>query len=290
VPGKFQSSSKKDLLFYNPLAGIFSFWTALEDGQLWADVPEGTSSTRKTWRHIVPGHFSESRNTDLVCYDELHQVLQFYQVAMGRTMPKLRACGPPISGVAQYWHTIIPGKFRPNAAYDDLLFYDPYRGVFTFRYVLGNGSLSPDDPAGTHSTAKTWTHIVPGHFSDNPLTDLLCYDSMNQVVQFYQVSNDGTAMPSLTLLGAPITGSPVTGTWHSVIPGKFSAGPYDDVFIYDAVNGQVSFRGHDGNSPLGRERATHTGCSPRWHQIIPVTFPNAQYPSIFTWELWAGQV
>ena len=180
VSGKFQSSSKKDLLFYDPLAGNFSFWTALEDGQLWADVPEGTSSTRKTWRHIVPGHFSESRNTDLVCYDELHQILQFYQVAMGRTMPKLRACGPPISGVAQYWHTIIPGKF--------------------------------------------------------------------------------------------------------------SAGPYDDLFIYDAVNGQVSFRGHDGNSPLGRARATYTGCSPRWHQIIPATFPNAQYPSIFTWELWSGQV
>ncbi len=123
------------------------------------------------------------------------------------------------------WARILSGHFSNQAFGSTLLFYDAARHTGEFYGSDGTGNMSQVGPSHTEWRGS-WAQIVKGHFSNSSFDDLLFYDRVAGVGEFYK-TGDG----NVSRIGAPNTGW--RQSWSVIIPGKFSSGPFTDLLFYD---------------------------------------------------------
>jgi hypothetical protein len=198
-----------DLLFYDQNTGTGEFYTADGVGGLNLLI----SYPFVHWTHIVSGFFRPNAQTmDLLFYDAPSGKAEFYSVWYGNiTLMRTydAASGDPWLTT---WTQIVVGTFRDNGNTDDLLLYDPTRGVASFVSTNGHGGLAPirDYPDWN----QDWSNIVSGYF----LKDMTCSSLL-----IYSASRDGQGLYGIggQANENPLGGFSPFGGWTDVIPGKF---------------------------------------------------------------------
>ncbi len=179
---------------------------------------------------IVPGHF-------MARADPPDPVSQVDLLLYSRTDPN-----PPMVGQGQFVQTGDFGEVNDPA------------------YPYGS---RPDLNVHEHGWRTTWSHIIPGKFSDNTYTDLLFYDPTGNtgVAQFYHTNQygfDDYAYASYTNWNT---------TWSIIIAGKFSDNAYDDLLFYDRTAGVGHFF-HTNHNGFGDSFGTYTGWRTTWSHIV----------------------
>lgn len=70
IPGNFGGKSLADLLIYKRSDGSARFYTNSGGARMGNPKSIKAGGWRKTWNHIIPGHFSDSEYSDLLFYDQ----------------------------------------------------------------------------------------------------------------------------------------------------------------------------------------------------------------------------
>ncbi len=161
VPGNFGGPFGTDLLCYDAAAGVGEFYALSFTTVGSISLLNKISGWKTTFKQIVPGNFSGSDQTGLLCYDPAGLVGDFYSVDKG-TIQLLEAN----TGWRSTWDLIVPGNFS-DGKYTDLLFYDRNNGIGQF-YRTNHGAI--DQIALYTEFRHTWTHILAGLFATTPQT------------------------------------------------------------------------------------------------------------------------
>lgn len=119
----------------------------------------------------------------------------------------------------------------------DLLVYDNYSSVFNF--------LELDEPVWNvffdDTGTSGWTHVVPGDYNGDGVTDLLFYRSTDGLMRFYTIT-DGNFVPITPIMYGSIG-------WTEITAGDFNGDGADDVLWYRSTDGVMRFYevGEDGD-------------------------------------------
>jgi hypothetical protein len=101
-----------------------------------------------------------------------------------------------------------------------------------------------------------WDMIIPGHFSDNPDTDLLFYGRASGTGEFYGTNG------SFSLIGS---NPDWRQDWTIIIPGHFSDSPYTDPLFYDASTGTGDFWRTGGHGNVSQIGVSNTNWNRDWN-------------------------
>jgi len=180
------------------------------------------------------------------------------------------------------WKCIIPGKFTPASAQDScLFFYDQVQGEGEF-YEIDNQAQLKKIGSTKSGLGQSLHSIIPGKFSDSTFTDLLFYDDQEGQLEFYRTDK----AEQLTKIGP--TYKPARKTWHSIIPGKFSAGgTFTDLMFYDDYAGNFEFYKTNDKGELEKIGGQPTRRT--WHCIIPGKFSQSEFTDLLFYDAAAGQ-
>lgn len=211
VPGNFSDSEFTDLLFYERSTGQGEFWRSNGDGTI-SLIGETNFGWRTSWQLIVPGKFSDNEYSDLLFYDRDAGEGEFWSTNGDGTISSL---GETNTGWRSTWNRIVPGGFLDRSKYTDLLFYDRDAGQGEFWRTNGNGTITM--PGATNTDWRTtWSHIVPGSFSEKTThTDLLFYAASEGTGEFWASTGDG----GVTQIGESHTDW--RNDWFIITPGYF---------------------------------------------------------------------
>lgn len=103
-----------------------------------------------------------------------------------------------------------------------------------------------------------WTHLVPGDFDGNGVTDLLFYKASTGLLRFYTVEGSSFKPMSSVMYG--------NIGWSHIVPGDFDGDGSDDLMWYRADDGLLRFYEIDDNdqfNPITEVLHGNTG----WSQI-----------------------
>ena len=117
----------------------------------------------------------------------------------------------------------------------------------------------------------SWTHIVPGNFSDSGFSDLLLYDQNAGIAGFFASNGAG----EMQLLGSYTDWSQ---SWAHIVPLSFSGGRFTDLLLYDQVAGVAAFITTDGAGGFAIIR-TYDDWRNSWDLIVPGHFSGDAYPN-----------
>lgn len=182
--GPFLFGSPYDgMLFYDKAQGTGTLYAAGRDGSL--DLINRQTGWRKTWTHIVNGHFTENgtinSNFDgLLFYEGSTGVSEFYSMDGVGHMQLLKH-----DIWSKGWTKIIGGPFAFNPSHrtTGLFFYNQAEGVGEFYGTDGFGGVYLlKRHAGLR---RTWTTIITTPFG------LLFYDASSGVSEFYRTDGQG---------------------------------------------------------------------------------------------------
>lgn len=113
----------------------------------------------------------------------------------------------------------------------DVLLYSASSSLFQFWTAAPNGDEWSKffEQTGT----RGWTHLIPGDFDGNGVTDLLFYKADVGLMRFYTVTSSGFR---------PLTPA-MTGTkfWSEIVPGDFDGDGSDDLLFYRREDGLMRF-------------------------------------------------
>jgi hypothetical protein len=258
VPGSFDvgfEAMVSQLLFYDAGAGRGEFWTRY-DGTM--QLAAGIDGWRTDWDMIIPGHFSDSPDTDLLFYERASGTGEFY-----RTNGSFSLIGSNTDWNKD-WTIIVPGHFS-DGPYTDLLFYEGSTGTGDFWRTDGEGNVSQIGVSNTDWN-KDWGMIIPGHFSDSPYTDHLFYEPSTGTGAFWRTDGHG----NVSQIG--VSNTNWNRDWTMIIPGRFSDGPYTDLLFYEASTGTGEFWRTDGEGNVSLI-TSYTDWRQSWNIIIALGFP-----------------
>ena len=176
------------------------------------------------------------------------------------------------------WTHVISGNFGGNG-YTDLLFYDRQTGDASFYLSDGSGGIqATQEIVGGWSTGIT--HIIPGNFGGDSLTDLLFYNGSTGSAAFYV--NAGNAQMRLIQTIGP-------GGWNTnishIIPGNFGGGSLTDLLFYNPLKGSAAFYINDGNAQMRAARIVEPGgWRTSWTHIIPGNFGGGSLTDLLFYE------
>ena len=184
LSGKFIFGSPfEGMLFYDNVQGTGSFYTgAGPSGGI--DLIKRQTGWRKTWTHIVNGHFVYNgvANTffdGLLFYEGSTGVSEFYSTDGYGNIQLLKH-----DIWSKNWTKIIPGPFAFNPhGLAGLFFYDQPHGIGAFYGTDGDGGIYL---LHRHTGLRTtWTTIITTPFG------LLFYDANSGVSEFYRTDGQG---------------------------------------------------------------------------------------------------
>lgn len=125
--------------------------------------------------------------------------------------------------------SLIWGGYLGANAGTDLLVYGDDSSIFNFLALDGESWTVFDSAEGTAG----WSHIVPGDFDGNGVTDLLFYRSRDGLMRFYSIV-EGAFLPwSDAVYG--------TRGWNQIIPGDFDGDGGDELLWYRSQDGVTRF-------------------------------------------------
>ena len=127
----------------------------------------------------------------------------------------------------------------------------------------------------------TWSHIVAGHFSDEPFDGLLCYEQATGHGEFYKTDGQG-GITSLAIIHGWHRG------WTHMLAGKFSDSPYTSLLCYDAATGLITFYDVDGQGGLIK-RSEHRESTHSWTHITTVRLPSSAYSGVVLYDQSVGR-
>jgi hypothetical protein len=240
----------------------------------------GDSAPAAGWALIVSGDFGGPTGHDILVYDRLSAVGQFYSVAADGTLTKM---GTDKTGWRQSWTIIVAGRFGAGP-HDNLLFYDARAGVGQFYSY--DGAADAFVLLSTQTGWRTtWSHIVAGNFGGTgAVSDLVFYDQHAGEVEFYAAGYAG-----LTPLAPTITG--VRRTWSHLAAGSFSNGAtgpgQDDLFFYDRDSGLGEFYDLDQTGAFTL-MATHSGLGGGWSHVLVASYTSGPLSDLLFYSSRTG--
>jgi hypothetical protein len=242
----------------------------------------GDTALAAGWALMVPGDFGGPTGRDILAYDRLNAVGQFYSVATDGTLTKM---GTDKTGWRQGWSIIVAGRFGAGP-HDNLLFYDPEAGIGQFYSY--NGAADAFVLLNTQTGWRTtWSHIVAGSFGGSgAASDLLFYDQQNGEIEFYTVASGG-----LVRLAPTITG--VRRTWSHVAAGAFTkssqaaAQQTSDLFFYDRDTGLGEIDQLDQSGALSLVGA-HPGLGGGWTHVLAASFTGGDLTDLLFYNSRTG--
>lgn len=293
---KFGGNDYTDLFFYNPDAGIGSFYsTDGKGGMQLLNKDNQPEWAAQKWTHIIPGKFWNNDFTGLFCYDSTSGKAVFYSTdGKGIITSRGTIVSPKNCSI------IIPGKFS-DSVYTDLIFYDSLNGIgklfsSTQDSVTKNMNLKE---LKTFSWLKTWSIIIPGKYDNSKYTGLLFYDRSNGKGWFY--SWNGSKL--VALLENQLWGS----RWSNIIPGIYAptkqgdppATPdTTDLLFYDEKTGLANFY-TTNHTPEQKQTPTKPYKTAKfsfeelkvssiwkkgWDRIVPGNFGATSYTDILLYD------
>ncbi len=185
LSGKFIFGSPfEGMLFYDNVRGTGSFYEgAGSNGSL--GLIKHHTGWRKTWTHIVNGHFVQNNVSNnffdgLLFYEGSTGASEFYSTDGYGNIQLLKH-----DIWAKNWTKIIPGPFAVNPrGVTGLFFYNQSHGIGEFYGTDGNGSIYL---LKRHTGLRTtWTTILTTSFGG-----LLFYDANSGVSELYQIDGRG---------------------------------------------------------------------------------------------------
>jgi hypothetical protein len=150
-------------------------------------------------------------------------------VPAGGTDPIIGMTG--VQSSTRPYFDVVWGGFLGGAYGTDILLYDRYDGYFEFRTVGSDGNTYEFWSAfGTSG----WSHVVPGDYDGNGITDLLFYRASDGLMRFYTFEADGTFRAMTPAMFG-------TRGWTQMVPGDFDNNGTDDLMWYRARDGLMRF-------------------------------------------------
>ncbi len=126
---------------------------------------------------------------------------------------------------------VIWGGFLGGSYGTDILLYDRDNGRFQFSAVGSDGKTYPFwDTFGTAG----WSHVVPGDYDGNGISDLLFYRASDGLMRFYTITPDGSFVAMTPAMWG-------TRGWTEMVPGDYDNNGTDDLMWYRAIDGLMRF-------------------------------------------------
>jgi hypothetical protein len=154
------------------------------------------------------------------------------------------------------------------------------------------------------SWRTTWTHIVPGRFSDarSYYTGLLFFEQSTGYAEVYDTDGAGRIVaPPLRTYSDPLPPNPFGGhQWTHVIPGLFGSSGFTGILLYEQSSGCARFLECMGDGLLVA-RTEYSDWRTTWTQIVPGFFtisrnsgllfysPSENYGEIWETDLNGGR-
>lgn len=133
---------------------------------------------------------------------------------------------------------IVWGGFLGGSYGRDILLYDRESGRFEFRAVGSDGfAYLFWEATGT----RGWSHVVPGDYDGNGITDLLFYKASTGLMRFYTIEPDGTFRAMSSVMYG-------NRGWTQMVPGDYDDDGSDDLLWYRATDGLMRFYEVSGES------------------------------------------
>ena len=187
------------------------------------------------WTKVVPGNFGGSGYTDLLFYDRRTGDAEF---CTSDGSGKVKTIRKVEGRWRTSWTHIIPGNFG-GGGLTDLLFYEGSTGRAEFYINDGNAqfrNIKAIEPGGWKPGTS---HIIPGNFGGDGLTDLLFYSVSEGSAAFYV--NEGNA--NIKLIRKVEAGGWRT-SWTYIVPGNFGGSGLTDLLFYEGSTGSAEFYGN----------------------------------------------
>ncbi len=182
LSGKFIFGSPfEGMLLYDNVQGTGTFYGAGRNGSL--DLINHQTGWRKSWTHIVNGHFVDNGIAykffdGLLFYEGSTGVGEFYSTDGLGHIQLLRH-----DIWSKNWTKIIPGPFTFGTPLTGLFFYDQPHGIGAFYGTDGSGGIFL---LKRHTGLRTtWTTIITTPFG------LLFYEAHSGVSEFYRTDGQG---------------------------------------------------------------------------------------------------
>lgn len=269
----------RGLVFYERSSDFTEYYSAA-GGNL-AKLGELPGSGRQ-WTNIVAAPYYNTNFSGLLFYEARtgtgHFCMPFNDGL--RFSPGFRN---EHTGWRTAWTHIVAGNFGgPSGA--DLLFYDPSTGTGEFyreKDVVENGMLQVKlVHLRTHRDWRTsWTHVIPGQFGGDGLTDLLFYDASSGAGEFYAVDGQGR----IRLLAQHTSWRT---SWRHIVPGNFGGSSHTDLLFYDDAAGTGEF--YATNQGRIELLQGYSDWRPSWNAIVPGDFAGNGRTSLLFYDAAAG--
>ncbi len=186
IPGNFGGTAmtqQTDILLYSRARGAAAFFDVSGHGNI--TLMNSYDDWDTDWDLIIPGNFggtAQTQQTDLLLYSYGGGAIGFNDVWGAGNVNLMRSYD---AGSLNY-DIIVPGHFRRTGqpTTTDLFFYRQDRGTAVFYRVRANGIIS--HIRSFDGWDRNWSKIIPGIFAgDGNVTDLLFYDSVSGIGEFY---------------------------------------------------------------------------------------------------------
>jgi hypothetical protein len=143
------------------------------------------------------------------------------------------------------------------------------------------------------SWRQTWTHIVPGRYSDSPYTGLLFFEQSTGYAEVYETDGAGRIVAPPLQIYSPLGDR---ATWTHVIPGLFGVSGFTGILLYDQGSGFGRFLECTGEGSF-IPRKDYSGWRDTWTQIVPGFFTKSKNTSLLFYspsenygEIWETDV
>ena len=287
----------RGLVMYDASSGYVEYYSA-EGGKL--NYLANPQDPGRLWTHIVPGGWYGGLLAGLLFYEASTGSCRFVRPI--RDLNGLSLKNDDLTGLPTNGTHVVSGTFGgPNGGEragpdTGLLAYTEPAGKWlgfeggnthdflVFDAATGNGGFyrageiyrEADHTLGVRMGRmrpnvgwRSWTHVVPGQFGGDGITDLLLYEASTGTGEFYTVGKDAR----IELLRSH------TGwrtSWSHIVPGYFGEGDGTDLLFYDADVGIGDFYAvSDGGL---EQLSSNTGWRTNWHSIVPGDF---EHPSLY---------
>ncbi len=272
---------QRGLVFYERSSDFIEYYSAA--GGTIAKLGELAGAGRQ-WTKIIAGTYYNTNFAGLLFYEARtgtgHFCMPFNDGQ--RFSPGFRN---EHTGWRTTWTHIISGNFGGSSSgAADLLFYEAATGTGEFyrvKDVVENGMITIKlSRLRTHSNWRTsWTHVIPGQFGGDGLTDLLFYDASSGTGEFYAVDSQGRIRQLAVHTNWRTS-------WRHIIPGNFGGNSRTDLLFYDPAAGTGEFYATDN----GRIELLHghSGWRSSWNAILPGDFAANGRTSLLFYDAAAG--
>lgn len=234
--------------------------------------PLGPLQTNLTtgWTQVVAGRYAFANGHGIFCYESEASKGTFFVGDGAGGLEEIRSH----DGIGRTWSEIVPVVNERGRS--DLFFYDRRSGEGALYLVDDEGGLTQSGPT-FQGLRRSWTHIVPGHFSGrgdtarraqweedakehprpehyyHPPENLLFYDAVAGEAEIYDLE--------MQLLSAS---KDWPKGWTTIVPGQFGQPVFIDgvgataLALHDRVTGTLEIQRSDGDGGFTLHRR-HTG-------------------------------